>query len=309
MTALLESKIAGATKVKRAAVRSRRMRATTFVLPAFVLHALIVSVPALSLLYYSFTQWDGIGATTFVGFANFQRMIFEDADFHASLLHNLVYVAFFLTIPIIFGLLMALLTVRAGRMQLVYRAIFFLPYVVSPVISGKIFAIYYDPFVGISAFFKAIGFTLLGDVQYLSPNPTTILSVAFVDFWHWWGFVMVIMIAALHQVDKGLYEAASLDGAGVLQQFFHVTLPQLRPTIVTLMMVTVVSGFVTFDYIWIMTQGGPAGATEIASTWIFKQAFNFFQAGYASSLSLTVCLGAVVVYLGFSFLQRKGWDV
>jgi len=293
----------------RMKLNKRRLKATAFVVPAFLLHAAIVGIPALSLVFYAFTEWNGIGTPKFNGVENFRYMIIEDSDFHAALGNNLIYMAIFLTAPLVVGLLMALLTMRAGRFQMLYRALFFLPFVVSPVVAGRIFMIYYDPFVGITQFFKSVGWDSLADIMFIGNRSIALFSVAFVDYWHWWGFVMVIFLAGLHQVDRGLYEAAMLDGANSFQRFAHVTIPQLRPTIVTLAMITVIGSFLTFDYIYVMTQGGPAGATEIASTWIYKQAFTLFNAGYASSLSFAVCLACVLVYIGFRQIQKRGWDV
>lgn len=290
-------------------IRRSEIVNTAFVLPAFFLHFFIIAVPTLSLIYFSLTDWKGVGAPNFIGLKNFSRMIFEDGDFHHAVLNNILYMSVFLTIPIVFGLLMALLTVRAGRFQLLYRALFFLPYVVSPVISGKIFMMYYDPFSGINQFFEWMGWSFLANINYVGDRNLALFSVAFVDYWHWWGFVLVIFLAALHQVDVSLYEAAELDGANRLQRFLHVTVPQIRPTLVTLLTITIIGSFVTFDYVYVMTQGGPAGATEIASTWIFKQAFNNFDAGYGSALSITVCAACVVVYFGFRRIQRIGWDI
>lgn len=295
-------------KHRQKVIRKRRGKSTLFVMPAFLLHMLVVGVPAMSLFYYSLTNWTGTGTPRFVGFENFKQMVTADDNFHHALINNLIYMTIFLTAPIAVGLLMSLLTVNAGRFQMLYRAFFFLRYVVSPVISGKIFMIYYDPYFGITSLFKKLGWDSLANIQFIGDKNIALFSVAFVDFWHWWGFVMVLFLAALHQVDKSLYEASALDGANRFQQFIHVTIPQIRPTLVTLLMITAISSFVTFDYIYVMTQGGPAGATEIASTWIYKQAFTLFNAGYGSALSLTVCGLSLVVYFFFRRIQKKGID-
>jgi raffinose/stachyose/melibiose transport system permease protein len=287
----------------------KRLAVSAFVAPAFLLHALIVTVPALTLLYYSFTKWNGLGKPVFNGLDNFKKMIVDDFQFHASLVNNLVYMLIFLTVPIIVGLLMAMLVVKAGKAQMIYRTVFFLPYIVSAVIAGKIFMVYYDPYVGISQIFAKMGLTALAKISFIGDEHIALFSVAFVDYWHWWGFVMVLFLAALHQVDAHLYEAASIEGANGLQKFVHVTIPQVMPTLITLMMITMIGSFLTFDYIFAMTQGGPAGATEIASTWIYKRSFVGFEAGYGSTLSLSICMICIFIYFGFNALQRRGWDV
>ena len=276
---------------------------TLFVLPAFALHFVVVAVPVGSLAYFSMTDWNGLAAPSFVGLENFKRMLFEDSNFKRALINNVIYMFVFLTVPIAFGLLMAMLTVQTGRMRVFYQALFFAPYVISPAIAGKVFMLFYDPYHGIGQFFDAVGLDFLANIQYIGNRNLTLFSIAAVDVWHWWGFVLVIFVAALQQVDPNLYEAAELDGANRLQKFIHVTIPQIRPTLVTLMTVTIVGSFVTFDYVYVMTQGGPAGASEMASTWIYKRAFNSYEAGYASALSIVVCGGCVIAYLGFQQLR------
>jgi raffinose/stachyose/melibiose transport system permease protein len=288
---------------------SNRTKATLYVVPAFLLHALIITVPALTLFYYSFTEWNGLGKPIFNGLSNFKRMIFDDPEFLASLVNNVIYLVIFLTAPIIVGLLIAMMVVKAGKAQMLYRTVFFLPYIISAIIAGKIFMVYYDPYVGITRLFDYIGLPALANISLIGDGRFALFAVAFVDYWHWWGFVMVLFLAALHQVDAHLYEAASIDGANKFQKFVHITVPQVMPTMITLLMLTMIGAFLTFDYIYAMTQGGPAGATEIAATWIYKKSFVGFEAGYGSALSLTISLLCILIYFGFRQLQKKGWDI
>ena len=286
----------------------RKLRATLYVMPAFVLHFAVITVPALSILYLAFTKWSGLDVPQFNGLENFRRMIFEDTDFHEALLHNLVWMFIFLTIPIVMGLLIAMSIIKVRRSQVVYRTVFFLPYVISPVIASKIFFIYYSPYIGINTIFERLGLHFLATISWVGPD-LALYSIAFVNFWRWWGFVTILLVAALHQVDVDLYEAASIEGANSFQRFWHVTLPQIMPTLITLMMITIIGSFLTFDYIWVMTQGGPAGATEVASTWIYKRAFDSFEAGYGSTMSLFISGVCLFFYFGFRVLQKKGWDI
>jgi len=113
------------------------------------------------------------------------------------------------------------------------------------------------------------------------------------------------MMSALHQVDSSLYEAAKIEGANPFQTLVHVTLPQIKPTITSYFVFVVIATFTTFDYVWIMTQGGPAGATELLSTRIYKTSFLNNEAGYGSAMSLSVCLFALLVYAVLKKIQRK----
>ena len=114
--------------------------------------------------------------------------------------------------------------------------------------------------------------------------------MGFVDNWHWWGFLMVLFLAGMQNIPPDLYESARLDGASRWQEFRDVTLPGIRPTLIFMILMTTIWSFLTFDYIWILTQGGPAGASEVLAVLVFKEAFRKFNAGYASAIGLTMSL-------------------
>jgi len=284
----------------------RRATATLFIMPAFILPAIVVTLPALSLLYYAFTKWSGLGAARFNGLENFRRMLFEDSAFHLALFNNLLYMLFFLTLPIMMGFTVAQLVRKVrGRLQMVFRSLFFLPYSISAVVAGQIFSMLYSPYQGLGRLFEVLGIRALAGVAVFGDVNLALYAVASVNFWYWWGFVMVLFLAALHQVDPHLYEVADMEGVSSFQRLVYITIPQIMPTIVTLVMITVIGSFLTFDWVWATTRGGPAGATELASTWIYKRVFVAYDAGYGSALSLTVCVICVVIYLGFATLKRS----
>jgi raffinose/stachyose/melibiose transport system permease protein len=129
------------------------------------------------------------------------------------------------------------------------------------------------------------------------------------DVWHFWGFDMVVFLAALQQIDPSLYEAATIDGAGGWQRFRYMTLPLLRPTFGFILMMTALWSFLSFDYVYVMTGGGPAHATELMATWIIGTAVEARRAGYASALAVTLTLLSSVIIAGFLYLRRRGVEV
>lgn len=268
----------------------RRVVGTILTLPAFLTHALIVSIPSLTMFYYALTDWNGLGKPNFIGLANFAKML-KDVDFGMAVINNLKWMTWFLVVPLVLGLGLALLFTRMGKMQMVFRALCFLPYVVSSVVAGEVFSSFYSPFVGIGSLFESLKFAPLGNTKI------ALLAVAFVDNWHWWGFVLVLMISALHQVDMELYDAAAIDGTNTFQKFFYITLPQIKNSILSYLVFNIVACWKTFDYVWIMTQGGPAGSTELVATWIYKKTFISYDVGYGCALSLTVCVTILVIYV------------
>lgn len=144
------------------------------------------------------------------------------------------------------------------------------------------------------------GFAPLGNEKQ------ALYAAAFVDNWHWWGFVLVLMLSALHQVDTSLYEVAKTEGANAWQTLIHVTIPQIKPTIISYFVFVIIAAFTTFDYVWIMTQGGPAGSTEVFATRIYKTTFINYDAGYGAAMSLSVCILALSVYFVLKFIQKGG---
>lgn len=287
------------------AMKLRRLKGTCFVLPAFLLHFIIILLPACSMFYYAFTKWNGLTPPVFNGLDNIRRML-KDYDFLFALKNNLIWMTIFLVVPFIIGLGMALVFTQMGKSQMIYRTLCFLPYVVSPAVSGKIFSVFYSPYSGLGSFFSSIGFTPLADFAPLGNQGQALYACAFVDNWHWWGFVLVLMMSALHQVDTSLYDAARTEGANGWQMLINVTIPQIKPTIISYFVFVIIAAFTTFDYVWIMTQGGPAGSTEVFATRIYKTTFMNYEAGYGSCMSLCVCLLALFVYFILKLIQRKG---
>lgn len=288
--------------------RKYRWLATLFISPAILLHAAVIFIPSLSSIYYSLTKWSGLDQPVFIGLENY-RNIMHDPIVGQAFMHNLQWLLMAVTIPIVFGLGIALLLKHIKAGQMFFRTSFFLPYVVSSVVIGRLFSIYYNPFGGINAIFKNMGLVALSKVDWLGDIKLALFSVFLADTWHWWGFVMVIMLSALHQVDEGLYEAAELEGANAFQKLTCVTIPQILPTLSTLITLITIWTFLTFDYVFIMTGGGPAGGTEVLSTYIYRKTFVNYEAGYGAALSVITSFVCVSIYFGFQRLQKKGWDI
>ena len=279
-----------------------------FVLPAVVYHAALVVIPALSTIYMAFYDWNGIGKGTFIGFQNFIELFTKDSVFPLALLNNLRWLIVFFFVPTTLGLVIAMLVSKQKKGQLIYRAIYFLPYVLASIVAGKIWSSLLSPYFGAGKMFKLLGWTDASKILWLGNPNIALYTVAFVDNWHYWGFVMVLFIAALHQVDNNLYEAARVEGAGKWQEFITITIPGIAPTLVFIVMTTMMWSFTTFDYIWAMTKGGPGQSTEILSTWIYKNAFINYRGGYANALCVVQLAFVLLVFLLQQRLRKKAED-
>ena len=271
-----------------------------FILPAFLFHITLVAGPSLSTLVMSLFEWNGIGGGRFIGFENFVQIFTRDTVVRIAIWNNLKWLMIFITIPIFLGLSTSILLSNISRFQMLFRTVFFIPYVLSAAVIGKIFTAYFNPYYGINVIFKNFGWEKLANTLWIGNPDIALYSVAFVDNWHWWGFVMVMFLSALQQIDPALYESARIDGANGVQEVIHISIPGIKPTIAFMLIMTVMWSFLTFDYVYVMTNGGPANATEILATWIYKNAFIRYNAGYANAL----CVIQSGICLIFYFLQR-----
>lgn len=184
----------------------------------------------------------------------------------------------------------------------------FLPYVLPSVVIANIWQNLLNPRRGVGAQLAAVGIPGL-DIAFLGRTDTALLSIAFVDNWHYWGFLTILFLTAMQNIPSDLYDAAKIDGANRWQQFRVVTLPGIRPTVLFMLMMTAIWSFLVFEYVWIMTQGGPAGSSEVLGTLVYKQAFQRFEAGYGAAIGLTMSMFAGVIILIFILLRRRGWEI
>lgn len=279
-----------------------------FILPILLLHLLVVAYPSLSAVYYAMTDWSGMGKATFVGFENFRRLFTDDPDFLGALKNNFIWLAFFLTVPFALALFAASLLAQVKRGALFYRLALFIPYILPSVVTASIWRNLLSPKNGVGAQLAEAGIPGL-DIAFLGRSDTALLSIAFVDNWHYWGFLMILFLTAMQAIPRDLYDAAKIDGANRWQLTRYVTLPGIRPTILFMLMMTAIWSFLVFEYIWILTQGGPAGSSEVLGTLVYKQAFNNFEAGYGAAIGLTMSAFAGGIILVFIILRRLGWEV
>ena len=296
----------GAGERRRAFIR-RKVVPWLFVLPILLINVAVVAGPAVSAVYYAMTDWNGIGAARWVGLENFQKLV-ADTGFHHAFRNNVIWLVMFLTVPIAMALAAAALLAPIKRGAIVYRMALFIPYVLPSVVTAALWRSLLSPDLGIPAVLTDLGVPGF-DTAFLGSPRTALPAIGFVDNWHWWGFLMVLFLASMQNIPPDLYESARLDGASRWQEFRDVTLPGIRPTLVFMILMTTIWSFLTFDYIWILTQGGPAGASEVLAVLVFKEAFSNFNAGYASALGLTMSFFVGCVIAIFQVLRRRGWEI
>ncbi|TAM67559.1 MAG: sugar ABC transporter permease [Microbacteriaceae bacterium] len=280
-------------------VRRRTTINYLLVAPALVLSVVIVVVPGILTLLLSFTDWSGIGLNiTFIGVQNF-RDILADPVFATSLTNNVKWVVLFLTLPAIIGLLTASLLLRRKRMRTFYQVIYLMPYVLAPIVNALIWMnIIYNPnggVVGVLGIPSPLGDTSGG----------ALYAAAAVDMWHYWGFLTVIYLGAMRQTPIDQVEAAIVDGANGWKVFRHVYLPSIRPTLLLMGVMTVIFSFLAFDYVYLLTQGGPAHTSEVMSTYAYAFAFSSFEFGKAAAVGLIMSFFGLIASCLYTWLSRR----
>ncbi|MFB9881642.1 carbohydrate ABC transporter permease [Planobispora siamensis] len=295
-----------------AAIRRRRRlkglaTVALFVLPALVLYGLLVLAPIAIAAYTSMFRWNGLGGwpEDFIGFDNFTRLFASDV-FHGDLRNGLLIVVLSLVIQLPLALGLALLLNQRMRGRAVYRLLFFAPYVLSEVITGVLFSLILSPEIGLAnQILRAVGLEEL-ERAWLA-DPTTVMPALFaVMTWKYFGFYMILFLAGRQGIPRELGEAASIDGAGTWQQFRHVTLPLLGPTIRIAAFLSVIGTIQLFDLVWVLTGGGPDHASETMAVTMFQFGFKRTQIGYASAISVVMFVLSMIFALAYlRFVMRR----
>jgi raffinose/stachyose/melibiose transport system permease protein len=280
---------------------SRQSRiAWSLTMPLILINLAVVIAPSIMSVYYSFTDWAGFGNAHFTGLKNYTIM-FHDPEIRTAFLHNVIWTIGFLTIPMGMALGGAFLLTRIRRFQLLFRICFFVPYVLGAVLNSSMWRVLLSPTYGIGSLFN---------INPLGNRSLALASVGLVNTWGWWGFLLVIFLAAMRGVNPAIYEASELDGAGAWRQFISITLPSIRPTFVFLALQTVIWSFLSFDYVYILTGGGPAGATDMLSTVLYRDTFSSQRAGYGAAIGVLMALIAAVVLSTYLLMRRRrGWEL
>ncbi|HEY2061187.1 carbohydrate ABC transporter permease [Amycolatopsis sp. NBC_01480] len=295
------------------AVRRRR-RSVRRVPPVLLLFVLVpvavegfwVFWPALQGFYLSLTNWDGVSAPEFVGLGNYAEMLSDDI-FRTAALDTIIWIVLFGGISAAGGLGLALLLNRERRGVGFYRAALFTPVVFSLVATSLIWQVIYQPDGVVNKLLAAVG---LGSWQHawLADPQTALYAVLIPALWRQLGYVMVLYLAGLKGIDPALYEAAKLDGATSVQQFRHITWPQLRSVNSVVLSVIIIDSLRSFDVVWSMTKGGPYHSSELLSTYMYSTAFQSLRLGYASALAVVIfvlAFGVIVTYLVRAFREDQ----
>jgi raffinose/stachyose/melibiose transport system permease protein len=296
-------------KLKRGTGSPRRFQDSLviflFLLPAIVLFFLFVIYPIFQSVYYSLFNWKGFGpAVDFVGLENFKNIL-KDQVFMIALRNGFLIIALSLLAQLPLSLALAVLVGRDLPGRVIFRTIFFLPYVLSEVIAALmwLFILNPDPERG---FINAVIVFLGGDSQAWLGNTDLVLLAIFAALtWKYFGYHMLLFMTGLQNIPTEIEESGRIDGANSIQNFFYITLPLLSSTIRTSVYLSVLGSIQQFILVWIMTKGGPVNASETMATYMYRFGFVRFQLGYGSAVAIYMFLLCLIFSLIYQRLTRQ----
>jgi raffinose/stachyose/melibiose transport system permease protein len=276
-----------------------------FLAPALLLYVTFVLFPVVQAVHFSLFKWNGLQPMTdFIGLKNYQTALDSDV-FKGAVANNVLIIILSLCIQIPFSLLLAVLLNRRFPGRAVFRLLFFVPYVLSEAITAVIFMLMLRPDSLVDTGFNAVGAG--GLIQDWLGDPGFVMITMFVIIsWKYFGFHMIILLAGLQGVPKEIEEAALIDGANRWQAFRHITLPLIGPTIRVSIFLSMIGALQLFDLVWIITRGGPLGASNTMAVLMFKSGFTNQQMGYGAAQAVILFIFALILALSYQrFVLRR----
>lgn len=277
-----------------------------FLLPGVLFFALYVIFPIFQSFWISFHEWDGLGEKTWVGTANYERLLGGDRKFETSFWNNVKWLfLYLLAIPM--GLMISLFLNQSVRGIRLYKSLFFFPFVISQVVVGLVFSWFYLPNDGLFDVITGwFGIDIRGGV--LGNPDTATYGIIAAGLWPQTAYCMILYLTGLNAVDPEQVEAARLDGAKGHKMLWYVIIPQLKPATFIAFVVTIIGALRSFDFIAVMTNGGPFGSTRVLSFYMFEESLSEFGFRMAMGAAIAVVLFFIMLFFIGYFLYSMYQD-
>ena len=284
---------------------SNKLVIFSLVLPGLLTFLIAILAPIVLSVYYSLTDYSGLGAANFTGLANYATLV-QDEVFWRALLNSVLLALGFICIQHPIAVLVAWKLDRLqGKAEGLLRCIYFLPNVISVAVIAYLWKFIYNPNFGLlQKVLELFGYE--GSFNALGSG-TAIWAVLVVLVWHGFGWGMLIYYTVIKNIDQVLYEAAAIDGATSSQTFFRITLPMMKPVIKYNVTLAIISALKQMETVYLLTNGGPGNETQFMATYLYKQAFGSYKYGYGNAISvvlIVICLAATVL-MNKLFAERK----
>jgi len=288
-------------------IRRNKVYIILGLLPAVLLYAIFVLYPILRSFNYGFYNWNGLSAPKYIGLDNF-KTIFTDDIFWLSFKNNIYVVLFSVFAQIPIGLILAFILSKKLKAVGFFQTALLIPMMLSSVVVGLLWSTFMNPQVGIlNIILQKIGLSKFA-VDWLGDPKYAMFSVCLVIVWQFFGYYMLIFLAAIQNIPEELMEAAEIDGASEVKKLTSITMPMLWPTIMTTVVLCISGSMRSFDLVYVMTQGGPANATELMATYMYNKTFSVYKYGYGSAVSLVIFLISFSLILMSQKLLSKKLD-
>ncbi|OJX44001.1 MAG: transmembrane permease MsmF [Chloroflexi bacterium 44-23] len=271
--------------------------AYTFIAIPLLSSIIFLIIPMLVSFYWSLTDYNGLQPAKFIGFQNYNQLFTNDKYFLISLRNTTLLVLMGMSVGPTLGMITAILLNQKIRFQSLFRTAYYLPVMTSLVVVSTIWVMLYNQNGLFNTLLNGLG---INSVGWLSNPKIALVSVAIASIWQGFGFETVVFLAALQSISRELYEAAMMDGANGIQQFFHITLPSLRPVIAFIYIYGIIGSYQIFDQVFVMTHGGPIFSTSTIVFFLYSK-FQDLRLGYASAIAYV--LFAILVV--FSYIALK----
>ena len=265
-----------------------------FILPALIGTIIFIVIPIFCSFALSFTDWDLLNEINYVGLENYKAVL-SQKEFLQILVNTFVYAISTTVFAVVIPLIIAAALNTKIRGSETFKTIYFLPFITPAVVIAIVWGWMFDPNIGGVNMLLKTHYTWLFDTALAMP------VLIFVSVWKLIGYNVVLYLTGFSTIDNSLYEAAKIDGAGVNDTFFKITLPLLKPTTYFVMLVTLISSFQIFDLIYVMTSGGPQDSTNVIVYSIYKYAFEYFDVGKSCALAYILF---VIIFI-LALLQKK----
>ena len=285
-------------------VLSNKKAVFIFLFPALILFLTIIIVPIFMSMTYSLTEWDGIGKRVFTGFDNYKELFLTNSDgFWRAVKNSLIFAAGSVFVQLPISLILALILARGVKGERFYVSVYFIPVLISTVVIGQLWMKIYNPQYGLlNTVLRSMGLDKLAG-NWLGDTKKVIFAVIVPVLWQYIGYHMLLMYASVRSISEEIFEAARIDGANGIQTALHITIPLMKPILKVCVTFAVVGSLKNFDLVYVMTGGGPAGASQLPSTLMVETIFSRNMYGYGSSMAIFIILECFL----FAWLIRKAF--
>jgi len=273
----------------------------SLLLPGMLLFAFAVIIPIIYSVFLGSTDWAGIGKANFVGLKNYIEILTDDKIFYKSIFNALLLAVVLVLIQHPIAIFLAALVDKiGGTFEKVFRTVFFIPCVISIVVTSKMWVSFLDPQYGvINKILKLIGLGRF-TTAWLSNPDTAIWAIILIVMWQGFGWAFLLYYSGLKGISSEMYEAARIDGANPFQVYIRVVIPLIRPIMKVAMLIAIISAFKQMETVFLTTNGGPGGTTQFVANYLYITAFNSYEYGYANAISVIFVLICLIVTGSFN---------